>query len=357
MSLYLFSAALPLYLFRYRGYRLELVGALVGLASVVQLVTTLVAGPLVDRRGARLAMRLGAACYVLGAALFLTSAWLPAIILARVLHGMGLALVFPAVFSVVPGLVLPRFQGTALGAVGAVNNVALAIGSPLGLLLLAASPSTLFMTALTTAGVALGMSLLLKVGGRALEPGRLFKYRAAWTPLYAITFLSVVYWGVVTAFLPIAVPPSQIPNVGWFFAADAVAVMAARIPTGYLADRFGPRWLLVAGVATTGLAISVLLISPSFVSLLVAGVGTGLGAALLLPPILLELTKRSNVTDRGTAMALYNTSFAAAVGAGSLGGAVLVQRFGFNATLVVSLIACMAAAPIALATVRRFEDR
>jgi len=350
MSLYLFSAALPLYLFRYRGYRLELVGALVGLASVVQLVTTLVAGPLVDRRGARLAMRLGAACYVLGAALFLTSAWLPAIILARVLHGMGLALVFPAVFSVVPGLVLPRFQGTALGAVGA-------IGSPLGLLLLAASPSTLFMTALTTAGVALGMSLLLKVGGRALEPGRLFKYRAAWTPLYAITFLSVVYWGVVTAFLPIAVPASQIPNVGWFFAADAVAVMAARIPTGYLADRFGPRWLLVAGVATTGLAISVLLISPSFVSLLVAGVGTRLGAALLLPPILLELTKRSNVTDRGTAMALYNTSFAAAVGAGSLGGAVLVQRFGFNATLVISLVACLAAAPIALATIRRLEDR
>src|SRR5205814_10334768 len=117
------------------------------------------------------------------------------------------------------------------------------------------------------------------------------------------------------------------------------------------------RWLLVAGVATTGLAISVLLIPQSFVSLLVAGVGTGLGAALLLPPILLELTKRSNVTDRGTAMALYNTSFAAAVGAGSLGGAVLVQRFGFNATLVISLVACLAAAAIALATIRRLEDR
>ena len=56
-------------------------------------------------------------------------------------------------------------------------------------------------------------------------------------------------------------------------------------------------------------------------------------------------------------MALYNTSFAAAVGAGSLGGAVLVQRFGFQATLVASLIACLAAAPIALATVRRLEDR
>ena len=167
----------------------------------------------------------------------------------------------------------------------------------------------------------------------------------------------MVYWGVITAFLPIEVPPDQVPNVGWFFAADALAVMAARIPTGYMADRFGARWLLVAGVATTGVAIVTLLISPSLATLLIAGAGTGLGAALLLPPILLALTRRSDERDRGTAMALYNTSIASAVGAGSLGGAVLVQRIGFQATLVASLIACLAAAPIALATVRRLEDR
>ena len=117
MSLYLFSAALPLYLFRFRGYSLGQVGVLVGLASVVQIISALAAGPLVDRRGARLAMRLGAACYVVAALLFLTSAWLPAIVLARVLHGIGIALVLPAVFSVVPALVSQRFQGTALGTV------------------------------------------------------------------------------------------------------------------------------------------------------------------------------------------------------------------------------------------------
>src|SRR5207249_2812459 len=171
MSLYLFSAALPLYLFRFRDYSLGQVGVLVGLTSVVQIIGTLGAGPLVDRRGARLAMRLGAACYVVAALLFLTSAWLPAIVLARVLHGIGIAL------------------------------------------------------------------------------------------------LCVVYWGVITAFLPIEVPPDQVPNVGWFFAADALAVMAARIPTGYMADRFGARWLLVAGVATTGVAIGTLLISPSLATL------------------------------------------------------------------------------------------
>ena len=335
-----------------------MVGILIGLASVVQLVATLFVGPLLDRRGARLAMRLGGACYLLAATLFLVSSWLPAMVAARVLQGIGIALVLPSIFSLVPALVSGNLRGTALGLVGAFNNVALAIGPPLGLVLLARGPVTLFGTALIAAALAIVISWLLRVGLAASEPGRLLKYRTAWTPLYVITFLCVVYWGVVTAFLPIEVPARQVGNVGWFFTADALAVMASRVPAGYLADRYGARWLLVAGAMTTALAIGLLLVSPSFITLVLAGIGTGVSAALLLPPILLELTKRSDESSRGTAMALYNTSFAAAVGAGSLGGALAVQRVGFHAALVFSMISSAAAAPVALATMRRpFEDR
>ena len=327
-----------------------------GLASIVQVVGTLAAGPLVDRRGARLAMRLGAGAYVAAAALYLISGWLPIIALARILQGAGIALLLPAIFSLVPVVVSTGFRGTAIGLVGAVNNVALAAGPPLGLLLFARSPVGLFGAALIAGALALLISLLLRVGTPAPEPGRLLKYRGSWTPIYAITFLAVVYWGVVTGFLPIEVPPGQVPNVGWFFAADAVAVMAARIPAGYLADRFGSRWLLVAGALATSLGIVLLMIPASFASLLASGTATGAGAALMLQPILLELTKRSDETDRGTAMALYQTSFAAAVGIGSLGGAPLVEHLGFNPALLLSLLCCLASIPIALSAVHAVED-
>lgn len=357
MSFYLLSAALPLYLHRDKAYALGTVGVLIGIASVVQIGAALLAGPLLDRWGARLAVRLGAASYLLAAALLLGTGWLPAVVVARVLQGIGIALVLPAVFSLVPALTPARSHGTGLGLVGAFNNLALAGGPPIGLLLLAWSPTALFGAAAALAALAIAMSALLRVGSATEQPGRLVKYRVAWTPLYAITFLTVVYWGVVTAFLPLEVPSRQVANVGWFFTADAIAIMAARIPAGFLADRFGSRWLLVAGALTTGAAIASLTIPASFATLVLAGVGTGLGAALLLPPILLELTKRSDATDRGTAMALYNTAFAAAVGVGSLAGAVLVQRIGFNALLVLSLFSCVAAAPVALAAVHPVEDR
>ncbi|MDQ6710725.1 MAG: MFS transporter [Candidatus Dormibacteraeota bacterium] len=355
-SLFLLSATLPIYLYRDRGFSLEAVGELVGFAFVVQVVITLFAGPLIDRRGARLAIRLGPAFYAVAAGIFIATAAAPAIALARALQGIGAAMIIPAAFALLPTLVSERRRGTALGAFGATNTIALAIGPPVGLLLLRRGSLVLFGTALAIAALGFACSWVLGSSAPASRRGQLFTYRASWTPLLLVTFLTVVYWGVVTAFLPIHVPRVQLTNVGWFFTADALAVLAFRIPTGFLADRFGPRWLLAAGIVVTSAGILLLLAPASLLTLVLAGLGTGVGAALLLPPILLELTKRSDDGDRGTAMALYSLSFSAAVGVGSLAAAPLVAEAGFGTALILSTIACLVAAPIVMMSVGTRAD-
>ena len=347
-SLFLFSGTLPAYLYRERGFSLSLVGALVGLAFGVQLLATIISGPLIDRRGARLALRLGPVLYLAAALLFFGSS-APALIgLARVLQGVGIALIVPAAFALLPSLVSPAVRGTALGAFGVFQNLALATGPPVGLWLLRRGAAVLFIVAIATSAVSLLLSLLLRVGVPSEVRKNLFAFRRPWAPLLLITFLTIVYWGVVTAFLPINVPPASLSNVGWFFSADALAVLACRIPAGYLADRYGPRWLLMAGILVTVAAIGVLTLPPSLAVLVLAGIGTGAGAALLLPPILLELANRSQESERGTAMALFYTSFAAAVGLGSLAGAPLVQRLGFHAALWLSALICLLSLPVVL---------
>jgi MFS family permease len=348
LSLYLFSGTLPLYLHRDRGYSLPAVGLVVGIAFVVQLVATLFSGPLIDRRGARLALRLGPALYLGAACLFLISAAPAAIVSARVLQGLGIALILPGAYAVVPSLIPPRFRGTALAAFGAVQNLALAAGPPLGLWLLRRGAAVLFGVAALAALTGALLSLLLRVGRGARTEGPVFTYRGAWTPLLTLTFLTVVYWGVVTAFLPLHVPRQLIPAVGWFFTADALGILAFRIPIGFLSDRFGSRWLLLAGILVTVLAIGLLLLPASDLTLILAGAGTGAGAALLIPPTLVELQKRSDDSDRGTAMALFTTSFAAAIGVGSLVAAPLVAEAGFEAALLASAALCLFAAPLAL---------
>ena len=350
-SINVFSGSLPLYLYRSRGFSVDAIGVLVGIAFVVQLLATLLVGPLVDRRGARLAVRLGSGCYLLAALLFLLNGTGVLIGTARILQGLGFALVVPAAYSMVPNLVTPRFRGTAMGGFGAFLNVALAAGPPLGLWLLRQSPTALFAAAVVAATLGLAVSWMLGPEPSADRRVGLFTYDARWTPLLALTFLTVVYWGVVTAYLPIEVPREQVTAVGWFFTADAVAVLVCRIPAGFFTDRYGARWLFLGGIGLTAAAVLLLLAPASLGILVLAGIGTGAGAALLFPPTLVELSNRSHDRNRGTAMALFSTSFAAAIGVGSLAGAPIVQRFGFGAAIVLSALVCLAAAPLVLATI------
>jgi MFS family permease len=318
------------------------------MAFAVQLLATLVSGPLIDRRGARLALRAGPALYLGAALIFFVSSAPAAIGLARVLQGVGIALIVPAAFALLPSLVSPAVRGTALGAFGVSQNLALAAGPPVGLWLLRRGAAVLFAVAIATSAVSLLLSLLLRVGVPSDVRKELFAFRRAWAPLFLVTFLTVVYWGVVTAFLPIHVPAGQLAGVGWFFSADALAVLACRIPAGYLSDHYGPRWPLMSGILVTVLAIGLLTFPPSLVMLVLAGIGTGAGAALLLPPILLELANRSADSERGTAMALFYTSFAAAVGLGSLAFAPVVQRLGFQAALWISALICLLSLPVVI---------
>lgn len=355
-SLYLFSGTLPIYLHRDHGYSVQSVGFFVGIAFVIQIGATLLVGPLIDHRGARLALRLGPGLYLVAAILFVASANPVVITIARLLQGVGIALVLPAAYAVVPTLISPRYRGTALGAFGVFQNLALAVGPPTGLWLLGHGARVLFLAASSAAAVGVGVSLFLRVGGAPRSSGPLFTFRRAWTPLLALTFLTIVYWGVVTAYLPIHVPRDLIPAVGWFFTADAIGVLLFRIPAGFLADRFGSRWLFLAGIVVTALAIGLIVLPSTWWTLVLAGFGTGAGAALLIPPTLVELQRRSGDHDRGTAMALFTTSFAAAIAVGSLAAAPVVQRVSFEAAMVASAVLCVAAVPIALRTVRLSAD-
>jgi MFS family permease len=324
---------------------------------VVELVGSLLVGPLLDRKGARLALRIGPVLYLAAALLFLGSSGPLAVGTARVLQGLGIALILPAAYAVIPNLFSPRVRGTALGAFGVFPNLGLAIGPPLGLWLLGRGAAALFVTAALAAGLGVAFSALLRVGDPPPQRrDRLFTYRAAWTPLYLLTFLTVIYWGVVTAYLPIHVPSSQVSAVGWFFSADALGVLACRVPAGYLADRFGPRWLFLGGIGVLVGSIGLILLPASVWTLALAGCGTGASAALLIPPSLIELQKRSGEHDRGTAMALWTTSFAGAIGVGSLAAAPLVQQVSFEAAMGLSAVLALGAVPIALKVVSARED-
>jgi predicted MFS family arabinose efflux permease len=162
--------------------------------------------------------------------------------------------------------------------------------------------------------------------------------------------LYVAHWGVVTAYLPQRAEAAG-ADVGLFFAADGLALLALRVPTGMLADRIQPRWLVLVGLAVTVVAIGLLVLPVTTPILILAGVLTGGGAGLVATPLLVELSRRSTDADRGSAFAMFSAALATAIVLGSIGLAPIIATAGFEATIAVTI------AGLAIATVVVLLDK
>ena len=354
-----FIASLPLALVAAGKPNAE-IGTIMGTAALVPIGAALVAGGLIDRYGARTVFLIGTAAFAAAAVLLASGAVAPddptaLLLLPRVLQGLGLAFVMPSALSLVPAFVPRERLGTGLGLVGTGANISLAISPPVSLLILDGF-SIRAVGVVTVVLVALAALLIWPMRVPPPQPqdesaGRLRAFRPAWRPAWTgpllVSLLYVAHWGVVTGYLPQRAEASG-ADPGLFFTADALGVLLLRVPAGYLAGRLGTRPLILAGLALTAATLALLLPAPTTALLILSGVGTGAGAAFILPPVTLELSNRSTDADRGSAMALFNVAFSAGIAVGSIGLAPVIGALGFNAALLGGIAACGVAAAVAL---------
>ncbi len=367
-----FVASLPLAMLAAGRSDAE-IGALMGFAAVVNIPAALVSGGLIDRFGARRVFIAGAGAFSVGSVLLATglvTAGGPSasLLAVRALQGIGLAAVLPAGLSLVPLLVSPARLGTALGLAGMGANVSLALAPPVSLAILSAASlpavaGVFFVTVL--AGALLIWSVRPRERGEGEEPpaddrtararspeSRGLRtlwptWRGSWTAPVAIALLFLVHWGVVVGYLPQRAAVAG-ADIGPFFTGDALALLALRVPSGYLAGRLGSLRLILAGLLVTTAAVALLLVPPTTFLLFIAGIGGGAGAALVLPPLMLEFSNRSSEADRGSAFALFTVSFSVGIAIGSLGMAPLIDRIGFENALLIGMSCLVAAAGVAL---------
>jgi MFS family permease len=334
----IYGATLPLY-FAGLGFDPTLIGLLIGATGVAELVGALVAGPGIDRLGGRTLLLVGTACYLVASLGFAAFNAVPVLVLLRLIQGFGLAAVVPSTYSFVPHLAKARAQTVAFASLGASGNFAAAICPPLGIALLQnAGPQTLFM-------VSAGLATLAGLSAStvpAVAPSRRpfgLTFRRAWLMPLLVAVLSVAQWGVMQAFVPIEASAVG-SNPGLLFTADAVAVLASRIPAGWIADRYGPFRLAMLGVVAMALSPCVLLLPLNDGVLIVAGVLNGGGAGLTLPPMLAQLSRRSDEATRGTGLAYFSVAFAIGMILGASGGGLLYPWLGFHGLLQVGALLC-----------------
>ncbi len=345
-----YTAAMPLALAR-AGTADASIGLIMGTAAIIQIPAALVGGRLVDAFGGTRLFTIGAVAYLLASLVILlpgvdVEGSLVPFVVVRVLQGGGIALVLPAALSLVPRIVAPARVANGLSISSAAQNLTLVVAPPISLAILARSSLddvAIAVVVVLVVGVLLIQRLPLRhtvhaVGTMAASSRRFgITFRRAWAVPLLIVVTFVAHWGAVTAYLPIRAEQAG-ADIGLYFAADGIAIVLMRVPTGWLVDRVTSRLLILVGATTTMVAIGLLLLPLTTPLLIVSGLLGGAGGGIVLTPITVELSRRSSDADRGSAFSLFSGGLAAAMTLGSIGGAPVVAVLGLSAALAIGIV-------------------
>lgn len=347
LSYFLTASALSLYL-HHHGAPEARVGLDVGIGSVAALLCSVVAGPLLNRKGPRTFLMAGSGLYILAALVMLTLPFEASITAGRILQGVGLAIVGPAASAAVP-LLAPARIGSAVGIMTTVSSVPLAVGPAVGLVLYTqGGPLWLFIPtmAIGLIGVGIGAALSMPAEPHAPEPASGFGYDRRWTAGLVANCINGIYFGGILAYLPLFMAQIHGPNAGIFFTADAVGVVVLRIPSGMLADRTRPAVPMLLGLAITILGLAAFAPHTSTLSLIAAGAGTGIGAGLFANGLLTDLLGLSSRRNRGTAMSLSFATAGFGVFVGSSISGLLFAPAGFGGIILFGAVCEAVGIPI-----------
>ncbi|GAB3494308.1 MFS transporter [Amycolatopsis cihanbeyliensis] len=279
-------------------------------------IALLPAGRLADRIGRRRTFVLGVLLFGLASLGIALSGTVTALVLFRVLQGLAGALLQPAALALLRNAFPPGKLGLPLGVWGGVNALAIGLGPVIGgVIVQGFSWEAVFLLNVPVAAVVIGLTFWAVVESKGAPKGvpgalrGLLRRRAVTLGAALVGFSSFGVFGLLfllTLYLQNArgLPPIQAG--AWMLPPTCVVVLSAPLG-GLLAQRFGPRWPVSAGlllVAAGLFSLAGLGTTSGFVDLLLPGALVGFGTGLCVIAATEAILGASPEESSGSASAL-----------------------------------------------------
>jgi len=332
-SFYLVLPALPVYAV-HLGIREAGVGVVIGVFAFASMVWKPWAGWVIDWRGRRPILRVGAALFALANLGYPWTRSAASLFVVRLVHGTGMGLFPTAGAAVVADLAPAGRRGEAMGLFGLAPNLALALGPALGGVIEARAGFTgLCLVALGLAILGTGLTLGVPETGRAVPrpPFRVRNLlaRQALHPA-VITCLLFLHYGALMGFLPLLAHARGAESPGWFFTLMAVALLTVRTKAGQLSDRFGRPAVIAPALVVVAISLAVVAAARAPWAIYGAGLLFGLGFGSAQPALMAWVADLVPPNDHGRALATFYTAWELGIGGGQVLFGALLPTAGFD---------------------------
>lgn len=325
------------------GATSTLIGLMVAGFSVSRGLLQPVVGGWSDRRGRKRFLATGLAIYAVAGLLYVVAGSVLDLILIRIGHGVGSAMIVPIAMSYVGDLAPEGEEGRYMGIFNIALFAGIGSGPVIGGLFLdgfGAESAFIAMSSLAALALLLVGVVLPSDSGRAdgaRPPLRHTLRRMAGDRRVLGILLprmaTMVVMVPTMAFLPLLMEgfmDATGVQIGAVIAARTLTNAVLQTPFGRLADRHDRGRLIVVGSGVVAAALFVVSVVESFGLLLVVFVVMGAGEALVWPALGALAATEGRTYGQGSMMGVFNMAMSAGVFVGSLGAGSVADAFGLE---------------------------
>ncbi|MEV4319285.1 MFS transporter [Actinocrispum sp. NPDC049592] len=166
--------------------------------------------------------------------------------------------------------------------------------------------------------------------------------RGRWWVLGALA-VALLTFGLDATILNVALPVlatdlhASTGQLQWFANSYTLVLAAGLLPAGLLGDRFGPRRLLIGGLALFGLASLACAFAGSSAMLITARAVLGIGAAFMVPLSNSVLTTLFPAGERARAIAVLTMAMALGIPLGPVLGGWMLDTFWWGSVFLINV--------------------
>ncbi len=329
------------------GASQQIIGMLFASYAIAFLITTPIVGLLSDRVGRKLPMVCGLIGLFGSTLLFAFSSDLSMLFIARALQGISAAATWTAGLALISDLFPPKERQMAIGIAISGSFAGTLLGPLFGGILY--EYGGYILPFIAAAGLVLidGIARLLllkdpprlpadqQVSLRSMLKNRIILLMAGVIVLVAAA--TALLEPVLPLYLSdeLGVSPTMI---GLLFAVTVIASLIASPFSYAVAERFGRKRVIMAGLVCTAILLPALAISGSFLVEVVIMAVLGAVLAIGLASVPLEMTEvidRMGTGGYGAVYAVYNLALSFGMMAGPIAGGLLAGTFGLFPALVI----------------------
>jgi MFS family permease len=287
MGQFMMNTLVPKYAYQL-GNTAAVAGTVAGMFAVSALVIRPFSGPAVDYFKKNRLMTIAIAMITLAFLFYGFSHSITMLIIARLIHGVGMGFVGPLSLALVSNTLPNSKMASGMGVFSLGSAIASAVGPTFGLKLASTVGynNTFYICAMLMA-VCLGLSFMIK--GETLERPEKFRIKLnqivapeVLLPTLVLMLMMLAYSGI-NAFMAIYGGLCGVADIGLFFTASAVCLLIVRPLGGRIADRYGLDKTVIPGAIIFIGALTIISFGRTLPMFLLSGAVSAIGFGICQP--------------------------------------------------------------------------